>query len=178
MKESANFKVTGEFNDIIYYKDGRVVDLGWNKNVVVNNASILIAALMKGAVGYSGIKYWAIGSGQESWDVSRPEPTITATKLVNEIYRKPIPAENIIFLNENGTESVVPTHIVQVSLTFEADEAVGKWREFAIFGGNATSTKDSGLNINYKTHGLIEKTNEMTIQRRIKFTFLREVEEE
>jgi len=266
-------RIVGEFHDTIRHKDGRIEDLGWNKNLIVNNASVLIACLMKGEVGYTGLKYWAVGEGSDTWDIPalseiaqievtagasnagsvtitlngtafpvtvsngdtteqvatkirnavytgwstsgegatviftsavkedktntqfsggttgvtatvtttqngtagsvRPDPVLTDFKLVSEIFRKEILAENIKFLDANGNESVTPTNIIEVGVIFEAGEAIGEWREFAIFGGNATSVEDSGLNINYKTHGLIDKTNEMSIERKIKFTFLR-----
>jgi hypothetical protein len=173
MNDAVQLKVTGEYNDIIHYADGRVEDLGWNNNLVVTNASVLIACLMKRETGYSGLQYWAVGQGLEAWGSTPPDPTLSAVKLVSEIYRKQISLTDLVFLDASGNISGVPTNIVQVDVTFAAGEGTGTWREFGVFGGNATSTADSGININYKTHGPITKSADMSIQRRIKFTFLK-----
>lgn len=102
----------------------------------------------------------------------RPEATRTDTKLVSEIFRKPIQPSDMTFLDEGNLPTETPTNKIQISVTFEANEAVGSWREFSIFGGNASSSTDSGLAINKKNHPLINKTNEMIVERKIRFTFI------
>ena len=169
--EVHKFNAIGETRDIITYEDGTVVDTGWGRNKIVFNFNVLVAGLLKADPLFSGIKYWAIGSGLPEWDNVRPEPQVADTGCVNEFYRKAIPTENIKYLDVAGNETVSATNRLQIRLVFSSAEAVGKWRDFSIFGANATATLNSGLALNHRTHGLIDKTNTMTIERIIRFTF-------
>ena len=94
-----------------------------------------------------------------------------AEKLVNEVGRKVIPASAFAFLFFFFRVSSTPTNVLQITLTFGANDCNGDWREFAIYGGNATSTLGTGIMINHKTHALLVKTNTIQVQRQIKFTF-------
>ena len=158
----------GQFRDIIKYADGRVEVTEWSKNTIVNDVTkaIAYALAQKG-----GATYWSIGSGQESWDTNPTDPQPTDTRLVNEIGRKLIPNSAFTFLDSHGRETSSITNTIQITLTFGANEVNGKWREFAIVGGNATSNANSGILINHKTHGVINKTDTMEIERQMKFTF-------
>lgn len=165
----ARFNMTGEITDKIY-KNGVLVDTIVDHNLIVNSFLNLVNALLKGAQGYAGIQYWAIGSGDPSWDSQMPEPAVNATALTNEIGRVAIAANEISFVDPNFDPSVDPTNILQIVHTFGANDCNGSWREFGIFGGNATSTAGSGIMINKKHHGIITKTSDMTIERTMRFT--------
>lgn len=160
----------GVFKDIIRYSDGRVVETKWSHNLIVSSALTLITSLLTNADNVAGIQYWAIGSGYQSWDSSLPNPTASAKILTTEIGRKKLTANNIRFLDANGLASTTPTNKIEVSCFFEESECNGLWREFGIFGGNATSEANTGILIDKKHHQLITKTNEMTIERTIVFT--------
>ena len=161
--------MTGEVIDKIY-KNGVLVDTIVGHNLVVNSFVRLAMSLIKNQSGYRGATYWAIGSGASSWDSEIPEPTIDEVKLTSEIGRMPIPPENIIFLDESFVETSSPTNIIQITLNFGEGDCNGEWREFAIFGGNATATPNSGLMMNKRHHKIITKTEDMTIERTIRFT--------
>lgn len=161
--------MTGEIIDTIHYKDGRV-EKRVGHNLVVNNFLKLVMSLLKGETGYKGIQYWAVGSGASSWDNSMPSPSIDSTKLTAELGRVAITAGEIKFLTPEYKVSSVPTNIIQITHTFGPSDCNGVWREFGIFGGNATATKDSGLMINKRHHAIITKTEEMTIERVMRFT--------
>lgn len=161
--------MTGEIIDTIHYKDGRV-EKRVGHNLVVNNFLKLVMSLLKGETGYKGIQYWAVGSGASSWDNSMPSPSIDSTKLTAELGRVTITAGEIKFLTPEYEVSSVPTNIIQITHTFGPSDCNGVWREFGIFGGNATATKDSGLMINKRHHAIITKTEEMTIERVMRFT--------
>ena len=62
-----------------------------------------------------------------------------------------------------------PSNILQVKRVFGEDECNGTWREFGIFGGNATSAANSGIMINKRHHGVITKTSDMTVERVMRF---------
>lgn len=159
----------GQFRDIIRYADGTVEVTEWTNNVIVNdvNKAIAYALAQKG-----GATYWAVGKGLDSWDnTNPPNPSPTDTKLVSEVGRKQIVANNISFLDSEGKPSEAPTNILLIKVTFTSSDCNGDWREFAIVGGGATATKDSGILINHKTHKLISKDSNMEIERQMKFTF-------
>lgn len=162
-------KMTGECIDRIY-KNGVLVDEIVGHNLVVSSFLNLVMCLLKRQSGYSGIQYWAIGSGATSWDSNTPSPSLDATKLTAEIGRSVINPSDIKFLNNNYEEVSTPTPIIQISHTFGTDECNGTWREFGIFGGNATASANSGIMINKRHHSVITKTTDMTIERIMRFT--------
>ena len=161
--------MTGQCIDRIY-KNGVLVDEIVGHNLVVNSFLKLVMCLLKQENGYSGITYWAVGSGASSWDSNQPTPAVGDTKLTAELGRKPIDKSNIVFLNSNYEVSSTPTNIIRISHTFGAEDCNGVWREFAIFGGNATSEKDTGIMINKRHHAILTKTNEMSVERVMIFT--------
>lgn len=166
MDEKRHWRIT----DKITYTDGTQEEIE-HINTVVNDCSRLIASLMKGQSGYKGITYWAVGAGAGSWDNSNPpEPSIADTKLSNETFRKAISASDITFLDSSDNPTASITNKLQISITFTESEANGELREFGLYGGNATATKDSGIMINRKTHGLIYKTSGMRLERVIRIT--------
>lgn len=162
-------KMTGQITDRIF-KNGVLVEERVGHNLVVNTALNLIMALLKRQSGYSGIQYWAVGSGASSWDSGLPSPTAGDTRLTAEIGRVAIDPSEIVFLNGNLQVSSTPTNIIQITHTFGVNDCNGKWREFGIFGGNATASANSGIMINKRNHEVITKTSEMTVERVMRFT--------
>lgn len=168
-KDGHNVHMTGEIIDRIHYADGRVEERVGH-NIVVNSFLPLVMSLLKQQSGYKGIQYWAVGSGASSWDSSLPSPDINATKLTAELGRVAITSSEIKFLTSGYEEARTPTNILQITHTFGPSDCNGVWREFGIFGGNATTAKDSGIMINKRHHAVITKTEEMTIERLMRFT--------
>lgn len=169
MGEPVQVKMTGEITDKIY-KNGVLVEERTGHNIIVNSFMKLVMAMLKGNMGYNGIQYWAVGSGQQSWDNSPIEPEINASRLTAEIGRVAIPSSEITFLDATGATSNTPTNIIQIKHTFGPNDCNGKWREFGLFGGNSASAPNSGVMINKKHHSVITKTAEMSIERTMKFT--------
>src|SRR3712207_3200886 len=93
------------------------------------------------------------------------------TLFRSETFRKKLEAVNIKFLNERDEVSESVTNKLSITVFFDKNEALGALREFALFGGNATGVKDSGIMINRKTHGLIYKSKGMTLKREIIISF-------
>lgn len=169
-KETTTFSVKGELTDEIRYKDGRV-EIRKDHNLVVNGILNLISALLKGENNYSRLSYWAVGQGLASWDSSLPNPSPSDSSLRNEIGRVPISTSEIKYVTDGNNYSENPTNILEISHTFGENDCNGKWREFGIFGGTATSTADSGIMIDKINHPLLEKTDVMEVKRMIKITF-------
>lgn len=165
-----NVQMKGQCIDRIFNKKGELVEEIVGHNLVVSSFLNLVMCLLKQQNGYSGIQYWAIGSGASTWDSNTPSPEIGATRLTAELGRVPISANEITFLNSNYEEVSTPTNILQIKHTFGASDCNGVWREFGIFGGNATANANSGIMINKRHHAVITKTEEMTIERTMRFT--------
>lgn len=160
----------GVFKDTIRYSDGRVVETEWSHNLIVSSALTLLTSLLANRDNTVGMQYWAVGSGFQSWDSSMPNPTSSAKVLTSELGRKALTKDNIRFLDAEGMPVDTPTNKIEVSCFFGTNDCNGVWREFGIFGGNATNEADTGILIDKKHHPLITKTNEMTVERVIIFT--------
>lgn len=168
--DGAGLHMTGETIDRIFDRNGNLIDEIHGHNLVVSSFLNLVMSLMKGQPGYSGITYWAVGSGADSWDTTPVDPVVGATRLTQEIGRVAIPANEIVFLDNQYAESQTPTNILQIKHTFGINDCNGKWREFGLFGGTATSALNSGVMVNKRHHGVITKTTEVTIERTMRFT--------
>lgn len=167
--ENGGFVMTGQITDRIF-KDGVLVEERVGHNRIVNSVLPLIMGLLKKQSGYTGISYWAVGSGASSWDTTTPNPDVTATQLTNEIGRVAIPASEMTFLTDAYEETTTPTNIIQIKHLFGTSDCNGTWREFGLFGGNATSTANSGFMVNKRHHDVLTKTSDMTIERTMRFT--------
>ena len=166
---TSDVRMTGEITDYIY-KKGELVDVIKDHNLVVNSFLNLVMCLLKNQTGHQGIQYWAVGSGNTAWDTAEVQPTAGETRLTVEIGRVEILPNEITFLNSSFNEVSTPTNIIQIKHTFGTGDCNGAWREFGIFGGNATTQANSGIMINKKHHKLINKTSEMTVERVMRFT--------
>ena len=161
--------MTGESIDRIF-RNGQLVEERRGHNLVVNTFLNLVMCLIKKQSGYTGIQYWAVGSGSPSWDGNIPTPDLNANKLTAELGRVAIPASEITFLDSNYNETTTPTNIIQVKHTFGTADCNGVWREFGLFGGNATANANSGIMVNKRHHAVLTKTSDMTVERTMRFT--------
>ena len=171
MLENVSVKVDGIniVDTITNVKTGKVEVIERGHNLVVSKVLPLIMGMLKGSL--AGIQYFAVGSGSSSWDSTPVNPTLNEVKLTNEIGRKAITSNDIKYVNPNTfEESDVPTNCIMVHCEFYESDCIGAWREFGIFGGNATTEKDSGYMIDKKHHALVNKTSEMVIDRKIFLT--------
>lgn len=164
-----NVRMTGEHIDRIF-KNGQFVEERVGHNLVVNSFLRLVMCLLKRQSGYSGITYWAVGSGAASWDTTPVDPSLNNTTLTNEIGRVSVAAGEMSFLNSNYEVVTSPTNIIQVTHTFGTSDCNGVWREFGLFGGNATGSRNSGIMVNNRRHAILTKTDEMTVERTMRFT--------
>ncbi len=108
-------------------------------NLVVQDASILIARLMKdNAEPPNGIFCLAVGTGASGWNLqSPPAPTVTQRALWSELTRKTF--ASTAFINSSGIPAAYPTNVVDFTTTYSESEAVGPLVEMGLIGGNVSS---------------------------------------
>ena len=106
------------------------------RNLVVKDASILIARLVKdNQEPPKGAYVLAVGSGDSGWNpMAPPAPTDTQRALYSEITRKTF--SDTQFVNSGGVPVAYPTNIVDFTTTFTESEAVGPLVEMGLLGGN------------------------------------------
>ena len=169
------------------------------KNLIVNSASKLMAYRMapmqisetgtdvSELQSILGLQMLAVGVGilmdptqpydkvtnpvdTTQWDyMNPPAESLTDTKLVGEIFRKPFTSWT--FVDENDVSSETPTNILKLVTTFMESEAVGPITEMGLFGGNATVEPDSGIMFNRKSFPVWNKdsSSRLTITWRLSF---------
>lgn len=109
------------------------------RNLVVLDASILIARLMKNPTEPPhGIYALAVGTGDVGWNpLAPPAATSTQRSLYSELTRKTF--ANTQFINSVGAPVAYPTKIVDFTTTFSESEAVGPLDEMGLLGGNIST---------------------------------------
>lgn len=145
-------------------RDGKTgdVQLEWERrNLVVLDASILIARLMKdNAEPPKGIYALAVGTGDTGWNpMSPPAPTTSQRALYSEITRKTF--SNTQFINAGGSPVAIPTKVVDFTTIFTESEAVGPLVEMGLIGGNI-STNMSVKNPVSPPNGAYDATVDLT----------------
>lgn len=142
------------------YPDGTVEDRDFGKNLIVNKASVLMARRMAPGSAVNvltgnhiadGFQYLALGTGVGSGTLQSPqEESLEQEILRAEIIRKEFSAWQ--WLQSDGeTPSSEPTNIIELETTFNENEANNALVEMGLFGGNATSSANTGYMFNHKT---------------------------
>lgn len=118
---------------------GKVLDKQHLKNLIVKDASILVARLLRdNQEPPHGAFVLAVGSGDAGWDpMNPPAPTVTQRSLYGEITRKIFAQKQ--FIDAGGIPVGYPTNIVDYTVIFSESEAVGPLMEMGIIGGNISS---------------------------------------
>lgn len=167
----------GMYHDQIITAQGRVIDLGWHSNIVVDRCRNLLAGFMKGDPGVSrGIQLLLVGKGLESWDIiPPPSPLQTDQQLTdpNPITIS-IDTEQIEYLDDAGVPAAGPTPRIQVAVTLgpgtppvEGGETTYPLREFGLFG----IFQEVEYMIDYVRHPVIRKQAGDTLVRTIRLVF-------
>ncbi len=168
--------IRGSYHDTLIDHQGRIcLESVWHSNTIVQNCNTLLAALMKSERGMSGILYFAVGEGESDWDSMRPNPMFTTSQLTTEVRRVVLNDNDIAFLDNTGQPSKTPTNQLEITINLRGEDFVSRghqsFREFGLFGGNATETSDSGFMINYVIHPRIDLVPGMTLNRRLRLNF-------
>ena len=144
-----------------------------DKNLIVNQASVLMAQRMApGNLGTAGIGYLAVGTGVGTGTTAAPQPEDpTYKKLRIEAFRKAITSWT--YLDANGGVVATPPDGVgriEFTTTFGPTEANYDLVEMGLFGGNASTTKDSGTMFNYKVFKVWSKTADLNASLTVVWT--------
>jgi hypothetical protein len=151
--------------DVYFYlrngKTGHLEEKRELRNLVVLDASILIARLMKNNVEPPfGIFCLAVGTGNIGWNpMNPPAATNTQRSLWSEIARKTF--ANTQFINAGGLPVAIPTLVVDFTTTYAEAEAVGPLDEMGLIGGNV-STNLSQRNPVLPPNGTYDPTVDLT----------------
>lgn len=138
--DSGGYKIRGDV--FITMRDattGDVQEEREHRNLVVKDASILIARLVKNNQEPPfGAFCLAIGTGDVGWNVlAPPAATNTQRALYSELSRKTF--ANTQFIDAGGIPTSIPTNVVDFTTTFSESEAVGPLVEMGIIGGNVST---------------------------------------
>jgi len=169
LKENDKWLKSGEIIMTMKYKDG-TIEKRVRKNVIVDQASFLMAQLMKETSGISGIMTLAVGTGDPGWDLQNP-PVATASQafLVNELERKTF--NRSYYVDSLGVESLTRTNRVDFETVFNDTEAVGAIVEMGLFGGVNSTAPNSGDMVNYHTIPVWNKPASATLTIVWRLTF-------
>lgn len=137
---STGYKIRGDV--FFYLRDGETEELQDYRelrNLVVLDASILIARLMKDSQEPPfGAYALAVGTGDVGWDpMAVPAPTNTQRSLYSELARKTF--ADTQFIDSGGVPTAIPTNVVDFTTTFTESEAVGPLVEMGLLGGNIST---------------------------------------
>lgn len=147
---------------------------GWKNNLITEPITRLLGGLMKNEGSFSGgVLFHAVGEGLVAWDTSLPDPTFTQTTLVNEHFRKA--PDSITYKDSGGVPTGSITNRISIKTTFAFADGPGLNGKFmrnqGLFGGDATSTLDSGFLIDAINHIKIFKDATIQIVRTIDLIF-------
>jgi hypothetical protein len=137
----SGYKIRGEVFYTLLDEVSGLKTQGHIKNIVVLDAGILIARLMKSTPVANvsepkfGVYALAVGTGDVGWDpMNPPAANVFQRSLYNEIARKAYSSSS--FINSSGGVSAFPTNVVDFNVTFTAGEAVGPLTEMGLLGGD------------------------------------------
>jgi hypothetical protein len=118
---------------------GRVTEEREFRNLIVKDASILVARLMKDSQEPTkGLFALAVGTGDGGWNpMAPPAPTNTQRALYSELTRKTFSQTR--FVDASGTPTSIPTNVVDFVTTFSESEAVGPLVEMGLIGGTIST---------------------------------------
>jgi len=139
-EENARFPMKGDvFITLKDSKTGEVLDYREKRNLVVLDASILVARLLKdNSEPTKGLFVLAVGTGDNGWNpMNPPAPTNTQRALYSELSRKTF--SSTTFIDANGLPSDIPTNVVDYTTIFAESEAVGPLVEMGLLGGTIST---------------------------------------
>lgn len=139
-EDKPTYSIRGDV--FVKMRDARTQELQYEheyRNLIVQDASILIARLMKdNTEPPKGSFVLAVGTGDVGWNpMSPPAPTNTQRALYSELTRKTFSTTQ--FIDAAGIPTSIPTKVVDFTTIFTESEAVGSLVEMGLVGGNIST---------------------------------------
>lgn len=157
-------KSTGQ----IHYSKG---DMSFSDNQIQNAFSTIMAQQLISIYDAPSVLYLAFGHGDTAWDYFSYDQSYEQTTLVDEFYRVPIFREVrytgqtsthteslFYYVDSDYEESETATTAIEAKIYIPEGIADGIYREFAMFGEDATEVVDSGTIVNWVVHPMFDKT--------------------
>ena len=124
--------------------DGKLLDSFHKKNLIMKDASILLARLAKDPTDPPhGINMLAVGTGATGSTFSPDSADSDQRKLFAEIARKGF--SSTVFRDSAGNAVAYPTNIVDFTATFGNGEAVGPLNEMGLLSTFSPNTSTQNL---------------------------------
>lgn len=148
LNHDSGIRLQGEvFIRMVDEQTGEVLYDEHRKNLIVLDASILLAMLCKGpSTRPLGINMLAVGTGATGALLSPNAPDNRQRKLNAEISRKGF--TSTIFRDSTGAAVAYPTNVVDFTTTFSAAEAVGPLNEMGLMATISANPAVRNLNPN------------------------------
>jgi hypothetical protein len=156
--------ITGRYQDVVVSPRRERRILPWRSNLIVSGCYELVAALMMGEPGTSGVLWWAIGTGDVA---ANPDQT----SLAAEFHRRRVHLSHMAFVDELGRVRNSPTRHLRVRAAFRAERLAAIPTEFGVFGGDASGEPGSGTMINRVVHPPLELAAGDLLERQLVLSF-------
>ena len=137
-------------------------DLG--ENIVVNDASIIVASLVTDPTSRVGLTHLAVGTGYGTGTPQNPQPAErTDDKLETELFRKVF--NRTAFIDGDGNETVTPTSVVDYETIFTETEAVGPITEMGLLSSTTDVVGDTAntMLFNHRRISVMNKPSTATL---------------
>lgn len=129
------------------WPDGTVIETREHQNMIVWDAGILIARLLKNSLvpnlnKHNGINMLAVGTGAVGSDRNPDAPKKGQRRLNTELFRKVVTAT---YRTENGQDATAfPTHVIDFTATFGTGEANGPLNEMGLLSAYNVNNPSPG----------------------------------
>jgi hypothetical protein len=179
-EETLGVKVKGDVFGVLQYENGKEEIVLDKSNVYTLDGGILAAILFSNDLGSGfarGIDMLAVGTGASGSSASPDIADYRQRSINTPLFRKGFTSR--VYRKPDGSQSTVPTNIVDFTTTFESSDAVGALTEMGLMctfsgvtGGPAefsqlgdtfpnrdlnTDIKGSDILVNYLTFPVINK---------------------
>ena len=142
--EKAVLGAKGEFFITLTEGSGDLLELRHVPNIIVLDASLLIAQLLRDPSSRNSANMLCVGTGASGAILSPDAPDARQRSLNAEIERKPW--SSTTYRDANGNAVAIPTNVVDFTVVFDEAEAVGTLNEMGIMSTISDNPAVQNLN--------------------------------
>ena len=183
--QDSTYRVRGDVMGKMTFPNGKEEIVLDKKNVYTLDGGILAAMLFSGETGVGPVNKLAVGTGY-SGDQNSPDLADNRQRSLRiELERKTF--SSVVYRNADGTESSVPTNVVDLTTVFNETEAIGGLVEMGLIATQTdtpnpnafpTNSRDTTVNltsfdvlVNYLTFPVINKPSGAVLALTWRLTF-------